>query len=100
MGYAVDIALGEHIIVEPVEKSTVLKAEQISTIFRVVAFPFGSKIGSHVKSDIHFNVGDLIVVENRSLKDLKMGSQIIYYVYESDVVAKIKTVDSSSQEPR
>ena len=97
MGYKVDIALGDHIIVEPAEKSTVLKAEEISTIFRVVAFPFLSKIGSYAKSEVHFNIGDLIIVEQGSVQKVKMGGKDVCYVQESDVVAKIKVDDDPAK---
>ena len=96
MAYKVTIALGKHIIIEPVEKSTVLKADEISTVFKVVSFPFNCSLGSHVKSDIHFNIGDLIIVREQSVQKTKMGDMEVYFVEESDVIAKVEEVDSSS----
>jgi hypothetical protein len=80
-------ALGRNIVVEPFEKSAVLKASQISTVFKVVSIGCLSEFGGVISADLH--IGDLIIVESNSVEISKMGQKEVYYVRETSIVASV-----------
>lgn len=93
MGFIIDSALGHNVIVEPHEKSTVLKAEETATVFKVISFgkeadrtPVGN--GWYSKDEI--KVDDLIIVEPNTVQKAVMGDKDVYYVKCSDILAKVK----------
>lgn len=92
MDYKIDFGLGEHILLEPEEKSTVFEASEVSTVFKVV--DFGAECHQVARTTLdgsktHINIGDLVIVEPSSLKESRMGGEKVYWVYQSEVVAKV-----------
>lgn len=92
MEYQVDFALGKHIIVEPVDESGILRAEEAASIFKVVSFGIDCLNCSELKSGILINKGDFIIVAQNSVEHAMMGGKKVYFVVESDVIAKVKNV--------
>lgn len=107
MGYMIDIALGRNVIVEPHEKSTVLKAEETATVFKIISIPETTEVKSIYKKDekdeykmitetdflhtkCNFEVNDLIIVEPNSVQKAVMGDKDVYYVKDIDILAKVK----------
>lgn len=78
--YVVASAVGKCVVVEPVEKSSVLKAEEISTVFKVLFVGEGCEFSS-------LSNGNLIIVEPQSVMKTKMGHKDIFYVREADIIA-------------
>ena len=77
-------ATGKYIIVEPFEKSSVLRAEEIATVFKVVSVGDCDPI---VRD--YLNPDDLIIVTPNSVEKTRMGHKEVYYVRDTDVVATI-----------
>ena len=93
MGFIIDSALGHNIIIEPFEKSTVLKAEETATVFKILSL--GIEVdrincGNSWYQRYEFKVGDLIIVEPNSVQKAVMGDKDVYYIKDSDVLAKVK----------
>ena len=61
MDYKIDFALGEYVILEPIDKSTVLKADEVATIFKVVS------LGGNCKT-ISCGRGDLVIIFPNAIK--------------------------------
>ena len=92
MSYKIDFALGDHVILEPMDKSSVLKAEEISTVFKVISFGWNIKdmsVVAYTKSDREVTFGDLVIVEPSSIKQCTMGDKTVYWVYMSELLAKV-----------
>ena len=103
MGFIIDSALGHNIIIEPFEKSTVLKAEETATVFKVISInriissiPDFSKIAMehNLQSEVlrYLSIGDLIIVEPNSVQKAVMGDKDVYYVKDSDIVSRVKVI--------
>ena len=91
MNYEIDFGIGEHVILEPNEVSTVLETSETATIFKVVSFGWGcTKVAAYVKSGTQFTFGDFVIVEPNSIKQCRMNDKVIYWVYPNEVVAKLK----------
>lgn len=73
-------AVGKFVVVEPVEKSTVLKADQISTVFKIVSAGEGCENSS-------LEPGKLIIIEPQTIVQTKIGYKDVCYVRETDIVA-------------
>ena len=89
MAYVIDSALGRNIIVEPHEKSTVLKAEETATVFKVVSIGKDAdeetmEVLKTLKKD------DLIIVEPNSVQKAVMGDKDVYYVKENEILGRVK----------
>lgn len=84
--FSIQGAIGNHIIIEPVEKSSVLKAEEISTVFKVVS------IGNNSELVLNLCIGDLIIVAPGSVEKVKMGYKDVYYVGGTSVVSKVTQI--------
>ena len=78
--YTLISAVGRFVVVEPVEKSTVLKAEQISTVFKILSAGEGCENTS-------LEPGKLVILEPQTINQSKMGYKDICYVRESDIIA-------------
>ena len=89
MEFELSNALGRYIIVEPAEKSQVLKADEISTVFKVISIgDLVEKKETSIPS--HFlSKGDLIIVQSGTIERCMMGTKEIYYVRETDIIAKV-----------
>lgn len=81
MEFKLDRALDRFIIVEPAEKSTVLKADEISTVFLVIS------VGEESKTSL--SDGDFVIVTPNSIEKSLIGQKEVYYVRESDIIAKV-----------
>ena len=51
MEFVIDKAIGFYVIVEPMTKSSVLRAEEVATVFRILSVPDNKE----VKSESKFN---------------------------------------------
>lgn len=78
--YMLACAVGKFVVLEPVEKSSVLKAEEISTIFKVISVGEGCEYGS-------LESGVSVIVEPQVISKTKMGHKDVCYVRETDIVA-------------
>lgn len=87
MTFKINNAYGNYVVIEPLERSSVLKADEISTVFIVVA----------TTSDILLCIGDLVIVTPGSVEKTKMGTKDIYYVRESEIVATVSREDNSTK---
>lgn len=88
--YKIKDALGKYLIVEPYEKSSVLKTEDTSTVFKVIAVGqdvFVNDVGS--ESHYNINKDDLIIVPPQSVDRTMMGHKEIFYVRDTDVISTI-----------
>ena len=95
MGYMIDSALGRNVIVEPHEKSTVLKAEETATVFKVVSIGDKVECFNIERHKNHYDKwpikkDDLIIVEPNSVQKAVMGDKDVYYVKDSDVLGRVK----------
>ena len=109
MEYQVDRAVGRHIVVEPLNKSTVLQAEETATIFKILFVPnridaipdFGKEPTEvDVWDAIKFlNEEDLIIVALNSVELTMMGSQKVYFVRDTDIIAIVKVKNGHSSNP-
>lgn len=81
MSFKVFGAIGDYVVVEPIEKHSVLKADEISTVFIVVLM-------SNL-DNINLAQGDLVIVTPGSIEKTKMGTKDVYYVRESEIVATV-----------
>ena len=96
MEYKLDFALGEYVILEPVDKSTVLKADEVATIFKVISFgPSSSKVTAFTKSSQHATFGDLVMIFPNSLKEQYMEGKKIYFVYYNEILARVSECGQS-----
>ena len=97
-------ALGKYIIVEPVDKSTVLKTEETATVFRVLSIPETKEVKSTYKildgnemitetnflhTEQNFEVNNLIIVSPNSVEKTMMGNQEILYCRDTDAIAVV-----------
>ena len=81
--YEIDSSIGHYLIIEPIEKNSVLKSEEISTVFKVISYrTFGEDM-------IDIADGDLIIVPKDAVESVMVGTKYIYFVRETDVVAKV-----------
>ena len=78
--YQLKSSVGRFVVLEPVEKSSVLKAEEISTIFKVLSVGVGCE-------DSSLEAGQCVIVEPQAVQKTKMGYKDICYVRETDIVA-------------
>ena len=85
-GFKILQSLGKYVIVEPVEKSTVLKAEEISTVFRI------SNIRDVKEPEFELMEDDLIIVAQGTIEKTRMGQKEVCYVRESDIIARVGVV--------
>ena len=76
--YKIKYAIGNYVIIEPMDKSTVLKTEETATIFKVIS------VGQHVKS------GDLIIVAPGSVERTMMQDKEVFYVLDTSIIATIE----------
>ena len=96
--YQIDSALGHYVVVEPYEKSTVLKANEISTIFRVISL--GLLVETYNNNNQWYNnikIDDLIIVASNTIEKTRMGNQEVYYVHEQNIIARIKKFDDVTE---
>lgn len=82
-------AVGRYVVVEPFEKSTVLRAEEIATVFKIIS------IGDNAKWNERGNLidlapGDLVTVSPNSIEKTMMNNQTVYYVRDTDIIATVK----------
>lgn len=80
MSYKIEYALSPYLIVEAVDKSTILKTEETATIFRVIAGE------NEDKKDL---TGLLIIVAPASVEKTMMGSKEVHYVRRNEAIAVI-----------
>lgn len=90
MTYQINQALGHFVIVEPFEKSTVLQADETATIFKIIS------IGAECKVIGALGTDDLILVKRGSVNKMPMGGIDVWYIYDCDVVAKLKDSEAIS----
>lgn len=80
--FQLDQASGKFIVVEPYEKSTVLQAEEIATVFKVLS------VGNLTEDELL--VGELIIVFPKSVEKTMMGQTEVFFIRDTDVIAKVK----------
>ena len=85
--FIIQSALGKFIIIEPYEKSSVLKADEISTIFKVLSV-------GHL-ADFTGHQNDLIIIEPQTVEKCMMGSQEVLYVRDTNIVARVGIKEST-----
>ena len=93
MEFELSTALGRYIVVEPYEKSSILKANEISTVFKIISI--NERNDCHSINPNSLVNGDLIIVIPNSVEHCMMGTKEIYYVRESDIIAKVNVRDVS-----
>lgn len=93
MKYEIDIALNKFIILEPIEEFKIIQANEVATLFKVKSLPFNTDYFSFTSSSVHATKGDLVIVEKGSVKKTVMGGEDVWYVYATDVVAKVKKAE-------
>ena len=89
--FKIKTAINNYIIVEPFEKSTVLKTEEVSTVFKVISIGVCGEIEREIdestakgkdllfKASVRqFNYNDLIIVAKGSIEKTLMGQKEIY----------------------
>lgn len=89
MSFEIDSALGRFVIIEPAEKSTVLIADEVATIFKVVSI---GAMCENIIAQYCIKSGDLIIVEKGSVQKTVMGDKDVLYVRDSDIIARVKNV--------
>ena len=105
MEYVIDKAIGFYVIVEPMTKSSVLRAEEVATVFRVLSTPDNREIKSEysqdenkimqnkttfITKDNNYRINDLIIVAPNSVESTMMENEKVYFVRESDIIAKVR----------
>jgi hypothetical protein len=68
----------DYIIIEPYDENSVFKAEETATVFKIIS-----------SGNIHFKAGDLIIVVPNSVEKTRMGNKTVYFISQSNVVAKV-----------
>lgn len=99
--FKLEQALGDYVIIEPAEKSSVLKAEEISTVFKVVSIGRKFTMNADVISQSgykdkecsyfakHFLIDDLVIVVPNTVQRTLMGSKEVYYVLADYIIATV-----------
>ena len=93
-------AMNDYVVVEPFEKSAVLRSEEIATIFKVISIGkqveiVGEFIDKEIKNKtithkiFSYETGDLVIVTPKSVEKTLMGHQEVYYVRKSDIVGVV-----------
>jgi len=82
--YKIKNALGHFVVVEPVDRSTILRTEETSTVFKVLSVG-GSEI-TDVGDEL---VGQLIIVTPGSIEKTMMEDKEVWYVHDTSIVAVI-----------
>ena len=75
---SVKFATGHHVILEPLETSTVLKSGQLSTLFKILC------VGDLVEA--HVTVGDIVFVRPGSVEETIAGRDKVFFVNGGDIV--------------
>ena len=83
MEYKIDEGFGNYIIIEPLKESTILVTDELSKIFKIL------HIGSNMDIPDKLKIGDLILVAPNSIEKLNIWNPPVYFIRESDVIAKI-----------
>lgn len=86
-------AIGRYLIVEPFNKSAVLKTTETETVFKVISI--GGLVGKSDGNGQWFqynkiNINDLIIIAPGSCNRTMMNYQEVYYVAETDIVCTIE----------
>ena len=92
--FQLDQALGRYVVVDPAEKSSVLRAEEIATVFKVISI--GCSCEGFGFSDVKLAVDALVIVYPGTVQKVMMGHKEVYFVRDSDIIAKVKSGNLTS----
>ena len=83
--FKLEVGLGRYVILEPAEKSTILKAEEVSTVFKVIS------IGNMCEFlDVLENL--LVIVLPNSVEKCMMGDKEVLYVRDTDIIGRVTEI--------
>lgn len=98
MEYKIKNAVGNHVIVEAVDRSTVFKTEETATIFKVLHIPinggkdwvwnFSIAEAGFYNTSIYKNI--FIICSSASVEKTMMASKEVWYVRDTDIIGVVE----------